>query len=106
MSHTRAHDVAVPIIPAPPRPPLTYSQSFGNEMNRWLQNLANAVTGIFYLRGNSLYLAPESMPTSGYGLRPGEVFANAGILTMVREDDIWIGSVHAEGSVGTITVTV
>lgn len=93
------------ILPAPPRPPREYTPEYGNQLYRWMESLARHTQSVYYLRGSGLYLSPDSLPTSGYGLKPGEVFANAGILTVVREDDIWLGSQSATGSVGTLTVT-
>ena len=94
----------IPIRPAPPRAPAEFTQAWVNELNRWLVGLSEAQAGFLYTRLSGMYW--PSTPTSGYGLQPGEVFANAGILTMVREDDIWGGSVSATGTVGTLTVTV
>ena len=48
----------------------------------------------------------RSFPTSGYGLRTGEVFANDGILTVVQADGAYLGSFAVTGSVGTLTVSV
>lgn len=93
-------------LPAPPRPQDAYSRDWSNQMNRWLTNLANQLGGVYYLRGSGLYLDPRSFPTSGYGLRPGEVFANDGVLTWVREGDIWAGAFSVSAELGTLTVTV
>lgn len=96
----------IPIFPAPPRPPASgWNENYGNELNRWLENVTRQLTGFTYGRFSGMMLA-TTFPTSGYGLRAGEVFANDGVLTMVREDDIWIGSFAVTGSVGTITVSV
>lgn len=96
----------ISLIPAPPRPPDQYSLAYGNQLNRWLANLLEQVGGLSYLRGSGLFLSVESLPTSGYGLKPGEVFANDGILTIVGEDDIFAGSLVAEAEIGSLTVTV
>jgi len=97
----------VVIIPPPPRPPPggEWTVDYGNQLNRWLENLARIVGGVNYGRFNGIYLA-SSFPTSGYGLYPGEVFANDGILTVVRPDDIWLGSFAVGAELGTLTVTV
>ena len=101
-----ANTPLVPIFPAPPRPPASgWSESYGNELNRWLANVTDTLTGFTYGRFSGMLLA-DTFPTSGYGLRAGEVFANDGILTVVRPDDIWIGSFAVASSVGTITVSV
>ena len=94
----------VVIIPAPPRADETYSLGYMNQLNRWLENLARVFFGIHYGRFNGIYLA--AYPTSGYGLKPGEVFANDGILTVVREDDIWAGGFAVSADLGTVTVTI
>lgn len=96
----------IPILPAPPRPPPSgWSQEYGNELNRWLTSISEILTGFTYGRFNGLFLA-TTFPTSGYGLRAGEVFANDGILTVVREDDIWAGGFAITTELGTLTVTV
>ncbi len=101
-----ANTPLVPIFPAPPRPPAGgWTESYGNELNRWLANVTETLGGFTYGRFSGMMLA-TTFPTSGYGLRAGEVFANDGVLTMVRVDDIWIGSFAVTGSVGTITVSV
>lgn len=92
------------IITAPPRPGPEYAIEYMNQLNRWLENLARIVSGPSYLRGTGLYLV--GLPTSGYGLKPGEVFADAGILTIVRPDDIWAGGFSVSTELGTLTVTV
>lgn len=96
----------VPIFPAPPRPPPQgWTPDYGNQLNRWLENVTNTLTGFAYGRFSGMLLA-STFPTSGYGLRAGEVFANNGILTMVRVDDIWLGAFSVTGAVGTLTVSV
>lgn len=94
------------ILPAPPRPVMSFSFDWSNQMNRWLSQLQSYVFGIHYGRFSGLYLSPESFPTTGYGLRPGEVFANAGVLTVVREGDIWMGAFEVSAEVGDLTVTI
>lgn len=96
------------IIPPPPRPPEggMWTPDYGNQLNRWLENLAQVFGGIRYGRFSGMYLAPESFPTSGYGLRPGEVFLNDGVLTAVRPDDIWAGGFAVRAELGTLTVSV
>jgi hypothetical protein len=96
----------IPIFPAPPRPPPQgWTPDYGNQLNRWLQNVTDTFAAFTYGKFSGILLAP-TFPTSGYGLRAGEVFANAGILTVVRPDDIWVGGLTATCQVGTITVSV
>ncbi len=90
-------------LPAPPRPTESWTPETAQELYRWLQSLNDAVQGVAYGRLNGLFL--PGFPTSGYGLKPGEVFANDGILTMVREGDVWVGSFAVTASLGSVTVT-
>ena len=95
-----------PIIPPPPRPSREgWTEGYGNELNRWLENTIRQLTGFTYGRFSGLYLAPESFPTSGGGLKPGEVFSNGGVLTWVQEGDIWAGGFGISAELGTLTVT-
>ena len=94
-----------PVIPAPPRPGREWTMEYGNQLYRWLDGLQRYYGGFPYLRGSGLFFLPNALPETGYGLVPGMVFSNAGVLTVVREDDIWIGSLSATGAVGTVTVT-
>jgi hypothetical protein len=94
----------VPIRPAPPRAPAGFTQEWVNELNRWLQGLSEAQAGFLYARLSGMYW--PNPPTSGYGLYPGEVFSNDGILTVVQEDDIWAGGFAITAELGTLTVTV
>ena len=96
----------VPIFPAPPRPPPQgWTPDYGNQLNRWLTNITDQLAGFTYGRFSGM-LAAETFPTSGYGLRTGEVFANDGILTVVQADGAYLGSFAVTGSVGTLTVSV
>ena len=69
-----------------------------------LENTVRQLTGFTYGRFSGMYLAPESFPTSGSGLKPGEVFSNDGVLTWVQEGDIWAGGFALEAELGTLTV--
>lgn len=93
-----------PILPAPPRPTESFTFDYSNQNYRWLEGLLRYITGVNYGRFNSLYL--PGLPKTGYGLIADEVFSNAGILTVVQEDDIWIGPLTATGEIGAVTVTV
>lgn len=96
----------LPIFPAPPRPPPggVWTLEYGNQLNRWLENVTNILSGFTYGRFSGILLA-DTFPTSGYGLRAGEVFANDGVLTVVRPDDIWAGGFLVTTGLGTLTVT-
>lgn len=97
-------DPAVPIIPAPPRPPTLWSLDFGNQLTRWLQNFVDQITGVYLLRGSGLFL--PGLPVSAYGLKVDMVWSNKGVLTLVREGDVALAPITASGALGTITVTV
>lgn len=92
-----------PIVPAPPRPPAAFNYEWANQLTRWLESQLR-LNQFPYLRGAGLYLL--DLPTSGYGLTPGEVFSNGGVLTIVRENDMWIGSQQISTAVGTLSVTI
>jgi hypothetical protein len=92
------------VLPAPPRYTGQDAGEYANQLNRWLDNLYRNVTGVTYLRGNGLYL--PGLPTVGYGLVVGEVFSNGGVLTIVREGDIWVDTFAVSCKVGSVTVTV
>lgn len=96
-------DPAVPIIPAPPRPPSIWTLDYGNQLVRWLQNFADQLTGVYLLRGSGLFL--PGLPKSAYGLKVDMVWNNDGVLTLVQDGDIAFSPVTAAGAVGTITVT-
>lgn len=96
----------LPILSPPPRGTSEWTQEYANQLNRWLENLARLFGGIYYLRGSGLYLSPDSLPVGPYGLYPGEVWANDGILTWVREGDIGLSMVYGTGTVGSVTVTI
>lgn len=97
---------AAPLLPAPPRAPAQWTPDYANQLNRWLTNLEQTLQGIYLLRGAGLYLSTDSLPVSGYGLYPGTVFSNEGVLTIVRPDDIWAGSLAVETGLGSVTVTI
>lgn len=95
----------VPMLPPPPRAPAQWTVDYANQLNRWLTNIQDTLQGIYLLRGSGLYLSPDSLPTSGYGLYPGMVFANDGVLTIVRPDDIWAGGFAVTTGLGSVTVS-
>ena len=90
-------------ISPPPRPPYEgYSVEWANRLVQWLQVFAEQQNGIMYLRAHGMIL--EGFPVTGYGLKAGEVFTNAGIMTMVREGEVWAGGFGIEAQVGSVTV--
>ena len=98
----------LPIFPAPPRPPPDgqWTADYGNQLNRWLENVTAYWAGFTYGRFSGMMLS-TTFPTSAYGLRVGEVFLNVNVLTVVRANDAWLTpGLSMTGSVGTITVSV
>lgn len=93
------------MIPAPPRMPEKPDAAYFSELNRWLQGLVQIVGDAHYVRATGLFFPENSLPTNGYNLKPGEVFSNDGVLTMVQEGDIWMGTLSATTGLGTLTVT-
>jgi hypothetical protein len=95
----------IPIFPAPPRPPPQgWTPDYGNQLNRWLENITNQLSGFTYGRFNGMMLA-TTFPTSADGLRVGEVFTNGNVLTVVRANDAWVFGVSATTGLGSVTVT-
>jgi hypothetical protein len=92
------------VLKAPPRYTGQADNDYHNELNRWFQSLYDYTSGVTYLRGNGLFL--PNLPTSGYLLKAGEVFSNGGVLTIVRDGDIWAGGMSIGCAVGSVTVTV
>lgn len=112
MSHNSHHGGPTDqqqILPAPPRAPWDaegITPDYLNQLTRWLENFARLMTGTPHLSLSGLYFPPGSLATTGYGLKPGEVFANDGILTVVQEGDIWAGGFAVSVGLGSVTVTV
>lgn len=101
------HDV---IFPPPPRvtswPP---PQAYFNELNRWFENVQRYISGVNFLRANGMFI-PQlggvgGFPVSAYNLKNGFVWANDGVLTVVREGDIGVDGLSIAMSLGTVTVT-
>ncbi len=95
----------VAIFPAPPRPPSgQWTADYGNQLDRWLRNVTDQLSGFTYERVSGMLWVG---PFSPEGLRTGEVFANVNVLTVIRLNDAWLWpGVSATGAVGTITVSV
>lgn len=96
----------VPVLPAAPRPSPVWTVEYGNQLYRWLAAVQQYFGGTPYLRGSGLFFPTGALPETGYNLAPGMVFSNAGVLTVVREDDIWAGPLTMNAAIGTVTVTV
>jgi hypothetical protein len=83
------------ILPIAPR---TYDQTYVNQLARTLDN--------FIDEQRSPNVNFQGIPSDGVAntLLLGDVFEASGFLKIVRENDIYSGSVFATGGVGTVTV--
>ena len=70
-----------PVLKAPPRPRATYDEEYAKELYQWFLEVQAILNGVNYLRGGGLFL--QTIPTSATGLKVGEVWSNAGVLTIV-----------------------
>ncbi len=101
-----ANTPILPIFPAPPRPPARgWTPDYGNQLNRWLQNVTDTLSGFTYGKFSGMMLA-STFPRGAYGLRVGEGYLNGRVLTFVLEGDIGLSTVSATASVGSVTVSV
>jgi len=78
--------------------PRTYDQTYVNQLARTLDN--------FIDEQRSPSVNFQGIPSDGVAntLLLGDVYEANGFLKIVRENDIYSGSVFATGSVGTVTV--
>ena len=98
-------NVAAPILARIPQATPAYDRAAMNNMVRIVEANFGLLTSIGLLRGNGIFLI--DFPTDGHLLRAGEAWVDGnGFLRIVREDDVFSGTVSATGSVGTLTVTV
>ena len=83
------------ILPIAPR---NYDQTYVNQLARTLDS--------FIDEQRSPNVNFQGIPSDGVAntLLLGDVFEASGFLKIVRENDIYSGSVFATGSVGTVTV--
>lgn len=92
-----------PITNRVPQAPAEYNAGSFNNIVRVIEDNFNLITGVGLVRAGGIFLVDP--PRTGAGLRPGEVYVDGeGYLRMVREGDIFLGSVSASGGLGTLTV--
>lgn len=100
-------NASFPVIVEPPDAPLEYTQLWGSQIVRWLvRNVLLRSADPTPIVAAEIYFPPPGLPTTGYGLAIGSVFDNGGVLTIVRNGDIWLQGSATALSVGTVTVTV
>lgn len=104
MTRIARRNSSATIQPAPPRAPTEYTPDWANQINRWLINYTRLAAFPAVLRGGGLYL--PSLPASGANLIVGEVYRDGDILRIVIAGAGYMGSVSAEGSVGTLNAVI
>jgi len=86
-----------------PRASDEYDSSFMNNMIKAIQNGFEDLRAPPMLRGGELFL--NNLPTRGATLPVGYVFADAGVLKIVRKQDIFADSFSLTVSSGKVTVS-
>lgn len=88
-----------------PNAPKEYDNSFLDQYSRQLERILNKHEQPDLIKGGGLLLDINSLPTSGYGKRPGTVYRDVNILKIILLGDVFpIVSPITVGR-GTITVT-
>ena len=99
----RRESTTVPNPVIIPRPTRDYDGSYMNNLVRALQQAFDTANNPSLLKGGELYLS--NLPTLGAGLRVGYVFADSGVLKIVRENDVFADTFPITVSVGTVSVS-
>jgi len=84
--------------------PKDYDPFFFSYTLRSIEFALNTLNQPEILKGSSLYLDVNFLPTSGYSLRPGFVWRDGPTLKITLETDIFVPSLFITLSLGTITV--
>lgn len=100
---SRREQTSVPNPVVIPRPTHDYSSSYMNNLVKALQQAFDTAHNPSLLKGGELYLS--NLPTLGAGLREGYVFADSGVLKIVRSNDIFADTFPITVSVGTVLVS-
>lgn len=85
-----------------PAPPEEYDQEYFRLIVRTLETTLLDLGFQAVIQGGELYL--NNLPSRGSGLRIGEVFQDAGVLKIVRENDVFAGTHVGTMGLGTVTV--
>ena len=99
----RREQTSVPNPVVIPRPTNDYDRSYMNNLVRALQQAFDTASNPSLIKGGELFLS--NLPTRGASLRAGYVFADSGVLKIVREDDIFAETFPITVSVGTVLVS-
>lgn len=99
----RREQTSVPSQVTIPRPTKDYDVTYMNHLVRELRQAFDSANDPSLLKGGELYL--DNLPTLGAGLRVGYVFADSGVLKIVRENDVFADTFPITVSVGTVSVS-
>ena len=99
----RREQTSVPNPVIIPRPSRDWDHSYMNNLVRALQQAFDTTSNPSLLKGGELYL--NNLPTLGAGLREGYVFADSGVLKIVRANDVFADTFPITVSVGTVSVS-
>lgn len=88
-----------------PNAPSTYDVGYFNQLVRQIEKVLNNNDQPELAKADALYLDLNTLPSSGYGLRPGFVFRDGSFLKIVLEGSVYMPSLKITVSRGTITVT-
>lgn len=89
-----------------PNAPADYNVSFFNQFNRQIEKILNELNQPDLAKSGGLYIDVESLPSSGYNLRPGMVFRDGAILKIVLVGAIYLPTLSTSVQLGTLTVSV
>ena len=91
------------IPPVFPRPSATYSEGYMSDLVRALVSLVTYVRAVGEGRQTTIVLT--NLQTSDYGLEPGTIFQDAGVLRIALLNSSFPSGLSATGYVGSVTVT-
>ena len=91
------------IPPVFPRPSATYSEGYMSDLVRALVSFVTYVRAVGEGRQTTIVLT--NLQDSDYGLEPGTIFQDAGVLRIALLNSSFPSGLSATGSVGSVTVT-
>lgn len=92
------------IFPTFPRPPREYDQRYFDDLTRALDALVVAIRNPGEGRQTTIVLT--ELQSSDYGLEPGTLFQQDGVVCITLLDTSRVSGLSAAGAVGTVAVTV
>jgi len=91
------------IPPIFPRPSSAYNEGYMSDLVRALVSLVTYVRAVGEGRQTTIVLT--NLQTSDYGLEPGTIFQDVGVLRIALLNSSFPSGLTATGSVGSVTVT-